>query len=92
MARYSIVLLTVVGLLMLSGCGGGGVEGDLDKFEKAIKDGDLDKAAELMAELAKQAENMTEEQKAEFEKLSKEFTEAKLQEAGDAIGDALGGS
>jgi hypothetical protein len=91
MARNSIVLLTVVGLLMLSGCGGGGVEGDLDKLEKCIKDGDLEEATELVAELAKQVEDMTDEQKAEFQKLQEEFLKAQADAAGEAIGDVLGG-
>ena len=91
MARYSIVLLTVVGLLMLSGCGGGGVEGDLDKFEKCLKDGDLEGATEVMAELAKQAEDMTDEQKAEFAKLQEELIKAKADEALEAAGNVLSG-
>ena len=91
MARYSIVLLTVVGLLMLSGCGGGGVEGNLDKFEKCIKDGDLEGATEVMAKLAEQAEDMTDEQKAEFAKLQEEFLKAKAEEAAGAISNPLGG-
>ena len=87
--RQSIVLLTVVGLLMLSGCGGGSVEGDLEKFEKCVEDGDLDGALKVMESLAERADDMSEEQTAKFKEISEKYAAAKLEEA---AGDLQPGS
>ena len=90
MTRYVMILLVIAGLVLLPGCGKGGVEGDMDKMEKCIKDGDLDKATELMADLAKKAEEMTDEQKAEFKKLGEDLMKAQADAAVENIPNPLG--
>jgi len=76
--RCALTLLAAIGLAMLSGCGGkAGVQGDMDKMDQALKDGDLKKATEMMAELDAKTSEMSVQQKAEFQKLQDRLARAR---------------